>query len=134
MIQPQQNKYLENAVQTATPGQLLILLCDGAIRYSKKGIEAIKANQLQEAHQYIVRVQDIISEFVITLDQNAPIAEHLYKLYDYFLFRLIEGNTKKTVEPIEEVLGYLIDLKATWMEANKLAVASQAAAKSTQHG
>ncbi len=29
----QQNKYLETALQTATPAQLLIMLTDGAIRF-----------------------------------------------------------------------------------------------------
>jgi flagellar protein FliS len=60
-----------------------------------------------------------VSEFVITLDTSSPIAEGLVLLYDYFIFRLIEANTTKTKEPIEEVMNMFVDLKNTWIEANK---------------
>jgi flagellar protein FliS len=120
MVQQQKNKYLEATVQTATPAQLLIMLCDGAIRFCKLGIEAIHNNKHEEANTNLCKVQDIISEFVITLDLQSPIAEGLINLYDYFVFRLIEANTKKSVEPAEEVLKYLIELKAIWVEAAKL--------------
>lgn len=120
-MHPQQNKYLENAVQTATPQQLLIMLCDGAIRYLRLGIDAIRQQKPQEAHQHLIRVQDIILEFVITLDKSAPVAEGLIKLYDYFIYRLMEANAKKEIEPAEEVLGYLLELKETWVQAAILA-------------
>jgi flagellar protein FliS len=119
MIQTQRNKYLESTVQTATPAQLLIMLCDGAIRFCRLGIEALKSNNFQEANNNLVKAQDIISEFVITLDRTSPIAEQLLPLYEYFGFRLIEANTQKSLVPAEEVLGYLIELKETWIEAAK---------------
>jgi flagellar protein FliS len=119
MIQTQRNKYLESTVQTATPAQLLIMLCDGAIRFCRFGIEALKSSNFQEANNNLVRAQDIISEFVITLDRTSPIADQLLNLYEYFGFRLIEANTQKSLVPAEEVLGYLIELKETWIEAAK---------------
>jgi flagellar protein FliS len=117
MIQANRNKYLETAIQTATPAQLLIMLVDGAIRFTKTGIESIKQNKFEEANTNFVKAQDIIIEFVITLDRNASIAEGLLQLYDYFVFLLIEANTKKKIEPAEEVLGYLLELKETWVQA-----------------
>jgi flagellar protein FliS len=119
MIQTHQNKYLEASVQSATPAQLLIMLCDGAIRFCKQGIKSIEEKKYEEANRNICRVQDIVSEFVITLDTSSPIAEGLVLLYDYFIFRLIEANTTKTKEPIEEVMNMFVDLKNTWFEANK---------------
>ncbi|WNR44699.1 flagellar export chaperone FliS [Paenibacillus roseipurpureus] len=121
MSYPQRNKYLESSVQTATPAQLLIMLCDGGIRFCRMGIEALKASNFQEANTNLVKVQDIISEFSITLDRSIPIANDLLKLYEYFTRRLVEANMKKEVEPAEEVLGYLMQLKETWMQAAKLA-------------
>jgi flagellar secretion chaperone FliS len=128
MLQAQRNKYLENSIQTATPAQLLIMLCDGAIRFSKLAIESVKNKNYQEANDNLVKVQSIISEFVITLDRSAPIADQLLRLYEYFNYRLIEANMKKAIEPIEEVLGYLVELKETWIQAAKQAQASGAAA------
>lgn len=118
MIQQQPyNKYLETTVQTMTPAKLLIMLYDGAIRFSKQGIEAIKSNKYEEANRSLGRVQDIIQEFIITLDRSQPISDSLLRLYEYFIQRIVEGNVKKQVEPIEEVVAYLTDLKETWMQA-----------------
>jgi flagellar protein FliS len=117
MNQSQPNKYLESAVQTASPEKLLIMLCDGAIRFCKMGIEKINQQQFIDAHMNICKAQDIISEFIITLDHSAPVAEGLLKMYDYFNFRLIQANTKKEIEPIEEVIQFLAELKETWIQA-----------------
>lgn len=121
--QAQRNKYLETTVQTATPAQLLIMLCDGAIRFCKASIEAIRTNNFEEANTQLVKVQNIISEFAITIDRSTAISEPLLRLYEYFNYRLIEANMKKSTEPVEEVLGYLIDMKETWIQAAKLSTA-----------
>lgn len=129
MIQAQVNKYLESAVQTASPAQLLIMLYDGAIRFSRAAIEAIQKQKHEEAHNNLLRAQDIISEFVITLDRSAPMAEELLQLYEYFIHRLREANTKKQPEPIQEVLGHLVELKETWVQAAKLSSGNQPVAR-----
>jgi flagellar secretion chaperone FliS len=119
MLPSQQNKYLEASIQTASPQQLLIMLCDGAIRFCKAGIESTKKHNYEEANKNFCKVQDIVKEFMITLDQTAVIYESLMQLYDYFIVRLVEANTKKDTVPAEEVLGYLIELKETWFQAAK---------------
>lgn len=118
--QLQRNKYLETTVSTATPAQLLLMLCDGAIRNCRAGIEAIHQNHPADAHMSFCKAQDIISEFAITLNREAPIAADLLKLYEYFQFRLIEANTKKQAEPAQEVLQHLQELKETWYQASRL--------------
>lgn len=125
---------MESTVQTATPAQLLIMLCDGAIRFCRLGIEALKVNNYQEANTNLVKVQDIISEFIITLDRSAAVSDGLLKLYEYFGYRLIEANTKKATEPAEEVLGYLVDLKETWMQAAKTVMAAAPVKSGILHG
>lgn len=134
MLQPQVNRYLETSIQTATPAQLLIMLCDGAIRFCKAGIEAIQNRDYPEANRNLLKVQNIINEFIVTLDHNAPIAKNLLPLYEYFNYRLIEANTKKAAEPAEEVLQYLQELKDTWMEAAKRIKASGVGAVSQGTG
>lgn len=117
MIQQQRNKYLETSVQTATPVQLMIMLWDGAIRFCKLGIDALEKGNYQDANSNLQKAQDIISEFVITLDKSSPIANGLLELYAYFQRRLVDANIKKDVEPAKEVLGYLTELKETWVQA-----------------
>ena len=117
MISAQRNKYLETSIQTATPAQLLIMLIDGAIRFCKQGIEAIREKDYAKANESLGRAQSIVNELNITLDRNVEISQSLALLYDYFNRRLIEANVSKKIEPAEEVLGYLIDLKETWVQA-----------------
>ncbi|MDF2645159.1 MAG: flagellar protein FliS [Paenibacillus sp.] len=119
MLNAQRNKYLETTIQTAGPSQLLIMLYDGAIRFCKIGIEAINQKNFEEANRNLCRAQEIIQEFSLSLDRNADIAEGLLKLYDYFVYLLMQSNIKKTPEPAQEVVQYLMDLKETWIQASK---------------
>mgnify|MGYP001501608054 CR=1 FL=1 len=132
MIVSQQMKYLETAVQTASPSQLLIMLYDGAIRFCRLGMEAINKKDYEEANTNLIKCQNIIRELMVTLDRNSPLADSLNKLYDYFIHLLIQGNIKKQLEPLEEVLGYLTELKETWVQAAKEVQSGKAAVNATQ--
>jgi flagellar protein FliS len=135
MIQSQRNKYMETTVQTATPAQLLIMLIDGAVRFCKIGIQAIEQNNHSEANLNLGKVQDIVSELIITLDRESSVADGLLRLYEYFNFRLTEANVQKKTEPAQEVLGYLTELKEVWIQAAKSANASITSSGTVlQHG
>ncbi|AEI38764.1 flagellar export chaperone FliS [Paenibacillus mucilaginosus] len=126
MLQAQQNKYLSTSVQTASPAHLLMMLYDGAIRFCRAGIEAMKQNRYEEVNRNLVKAQDIVRELMVTLDPKQPISADLTRLYDYFIFRLVEANMKKQSEPAEEVLEYLVSLKETWIQASRAAAGGQA--------
>ncbi|GBF76276.1 flagellar export chaperone FliS [Paenibacillus sp. 598K] len=130
----QRNKYLETTVQTASPAQLLIMLYDGAIRASRAAIAAIEAGQIAETNTQLQKVQAIIDEFVITLDQSSPLAPGLLQLYDYFKTRLTEANVTKTAAPAEEVVAYLVEMKETWIQAAKVVNQAQGAPAGGQYG
>ncbi len=130
----QQNRYLETAVQTASPEQLLIMLYDGAIRFCRTAIDAIEKQHYEDANLYLIKVQNIIREFQITLDTSSPIADGLFQLYDYFIRRLIEANTTKKNEPVQEVLSFLVELKDTWVQAAKAVNAQKKQSQAIRHG
>lgn len=121
MYQAHRNAYQQTSIQTATPAQLLLMLYDGAIRFSRIGIEAIKQQKYDVANENLCKVQDIVREFMVTLDKDSPIAAQLMPLYDYFLHRLVEANMEKKIEPVEEVLTHLQELRQTWAEAARVA-------------
>lgn len=124
MTQSRFNKYMETSIQTMTPNQLLIMLYDGAIRFTRKGVEAVKQKNYQEANNSFLRVQEIINELVVSLDHSYPISKDLIQLYDYFLRRIVEANMKKDIQPAVEVLSHLLELKESWIQASKLSHAS----------
>lgn len=115
------NQYQNNAILTASPQELTLMLYNGAIKFCNQAIVSIDNNEMEKAHNYITRIEDIIEEFVITLDEKYPVAESFKKMYDYINDRLVEANITKDKEVLEEVLGYLRELRDTWKEAMKLA-------------
>ncbi len=119
----QTKKYQEQQVLNASPEEVLILLYDGAIRFlviAKKGMEA---NSIEKSHNNLIKAQNIITEFMVTLDLEigGETAQGLYDLYEYLHYRLVQANLKKDVTMIDEVLEHLRALRRTWQEAIQIA-------------
>ncbi|NLO83176.1 MAG: flagellar export chaperone FliS [Clostridiales bacterium] len=113
-------QYQQQNVNTASPGELVVMLYDGCIRFIKQAIEHINNKDPQGAHNAIIRVQDIVLEFMSTLDMNYEISKNLLALYDYMYGRLVEANMQKDVNILQEVLEFVTELRDTWAEAVKL--------------
>jgi flagellar protein FliS len=109
--------YKNSAVETASPGKLLLMLYNGAIKDLDHAIQKITEKDFAAAHQMLVRAQDIIVEFMCTLNMDYEISEKLLALYEYLHRRLVEANIGKDVEIINEVRGFLVELRDTWQEA-----------------
>jgi len=116
MVNPYQ-QYKENAILTASPEELVLMLYNGIIRFIEEAKGAIEKKDYMAANNSIQRAQDIITELMLTLDMNYDISKNLYSLYDYMLRRLIDANVKKDVTILEEVKGFAIELRDTWSVA-----------------
>lgn len=113
------NQYLANAVNSASPEQLMLMLYDGAIRFVSLAVQAIENGLLDKRAYYINKTSAIVSEFAATLDhsQNTKLAEDLDALYSYMLNRMMEANVKNDAAPLLEVKKMLSDLRGTWAQA-----------------
>ncbi|NLM74434.1 MAG: flagellar export chaperone FliS [Clostridiaceae bacterium] len=114
------NQYKENSINTASPEELTLMLYNGLIKFIMRGIDSIEKKNIQEANTNIIRAQDIVQEFINTLDMRYEISKNLVSIYDYLLRRLIDANITKDKEILEEVLGFAKVLRDTWEEAMKL--------------
>lgn len=121
MITSPYEKYRQSSVQTATPEHLVIMLYDGAIRFIRTAMQGIDTHDLEKANLHFGKAQTIVSELMSTLDHSYEISKSLFSLYEYTNFLLVEANIKKDKVKAEEALGYLSDLRETWLEASKLA-------------
>ncbi|UQZ84388.1 Flagellar protein FliS [Paenibacillus konkukensis] len=110
-------KYQNNQVTTATPGELTLMLYNGAIKFIKQARSSLAEKQWEKANQSSLRVQDIISELMITLDRSYPISEQLMLMYDYMNRRMIEANIQKDESILDEVEGLFVQFRDTWKEA-----------------
>lgn len=111
--------YKNNAISTASPGDLTLLLYEGAIKFCNIAIMAIEKKDFDKAHTNIIKAQNIIIEFRSTLNFDYPIAKDFDVAYDCIYERLLQANIKKDVVLLEEALGFIRDMRDTWKEVIK---------------
>jgi flagellar secretion chaperone FliS len=111
--------YQKNQVTTAKPEELTLMLYNGAIKFLQQAKLAMENKDVPKANSLILKTQDIITELMVTLNRDYEISNSLYALYEYMKQRLIEGNMKKDIALIEEVIGMLQEIRTTWQQAMK---------------
>jgi len=114
------NQYKENSIFTASPEELTLMLYNGLVKFIMRGMDSIEKKNIQEANNNIIKAQNIVSEFMNTLDMKYEISSSLYSIYDYMLRRLVEANVSKDRDILEEVLGFAKVLRDTWEQAMKI--------------
>ena len=109
-------KYKKVDVSTSSQNRLIVMLYDGAIKFLETACSAIdKKHGTEEAHNNIVKAQEIIYELLSSLNYDAgEIATRLASIYTYMNQKLTEGNISKTKPPLLEVIRYLKELKTAW--------------------
>ncbi|MDR3088659.1 MAG: flagellar export chaperone FliS [Desulfobulbaceae bacterium] len=113
------SQYLRNQIFTATPEQLLIMLYDGAIRFTRQAISGVEETNLNMMSHGIRRAMAIITEFSNTLNHEVggAIAENLDALYNFMVRELTLANLHRDAEKLRVVENLLVGLRATWAEA-----------------
>jgi flagellar protein FliS len=112
---------MENAIMSASKEEMTLMLYEGALKFCNHSIVAVERKEYERANELIIRVQDIVREFQVTLDHQFEISGYMNSLYDYIYRRLVEANFQKDVEILGEVRDLLRDFRDTWKEAMKLA-------------
>ncbi len=113
------NVYKQNSVNLASSKQLLLMLLDGAVKYTKIARLAILEKDIPRAHKELIRVQDIFLELMITMDKNTKYMEDLYNLYEFIKNELVKANMKKDIKIIDEVLPIIEEVRDMWYEVDK---------------
>ncbi|HYE08649.1 MAG TPA: flagellar export chaperone FliS [Patescibacteria group bacterium] len=113
-------QYQQNSINTATPQELTLMLYNGLVKFLKLAELGIEEKNIEKANNNIIRSQDIITEFMCTLDMQYEVSKGLSALYEYMNRRLIEANIKKDKAIVEEIIGYAEELRDTWAQAMKL--------------
>ncbi len=110
-------QYQQNSVTTASPGELTLMLYNGCLKFITLGKQAIQENNIEAKNTNIIKAQKIIQEFMVTLNMDQEISENLMQLYDYLHRQLIQANLKNDIAILEEVEGFVTELRDTWKEA-----------------
>lgn len=120
------NAYKNQQVMTAPPEKLTLMLYDGALRFVTESINAIEQGDIAKANKANLRAQDIVREFMCTLDMQYELSKNYMALYDFICRLLVEGNVKKDKQQLEDAKGLLAELRDTWMQAMKQVKLSRA--------
>lgn len=115
----QQQQYQQNLINTATPEQLLLMLYDGAIRFTRQAMMASEKKNLAEKLGRISKTVAIVTEFSNTLnhDIGGQIAADLDGLYQFMIRELYAARKDETGEKLKTVERLLVDLRETWGQA-----------------
>ena len=111
------NEYLRDAVMTATPEQLQLMLYDGAIRFTRQGIEGIRQKKWEDAFSGFNRAQKIIIELINALnyDVDRQLCTKMAGLYQFINRKLVEAGVDRNPPAAEEALGLLEYQRETWV-------------------
>lgn len=125
--------YKTNSTQTASPGELTLMLYNGCLKFIKQAKVAIEVNDIEEKNRNILKAQNIIREFMVTLNMDYEISKNMLQMYDYILNRLIEANMQNDQEILVEVGGLVTEFRDTWKEVIQI-TRRQHYGNGTQHG
>ncbi len=110
--------YKSTQIETASQGQILLMLYEGAIKRMKQARDALANENYQRSHSKLIKVQDIVTELMATLDMEVggELAQNLHDLYDYILHNLVQANVQKDPQLVDEVLPIMKELHEAWEE------------------
>ena len=81
---------------------------------------AIENNDIQKAHDNIIKTEHIIDYLRDTLDMKYPVAQDFENIYSYLDQRLLQANIKKDPEILEEVNEHLRAVRDNWKEVMRV--------------
>ncbi len=114
--------YKNVATKTAAPGELVLLLFDGALRFVERAKAAFNQDDLSErnagVNDNLQRAQAIIGELnqALDMERGGDLADRLRALYNYMDEKLQESNISKCLNSAEEVVGLLSGIRDAWSE------------------
>jgi flagellar protein FliS len=114
--------YRQVSTKTASPGQLVVMLYDGAIGFLERALTGFAFEDPLEFNSTIsnniMRAQQIVTELNGSLDmeQGGEISVTLRRLYYYMDAQLTQSNLKKTRGGIDESIRHLTVLRDAWRE------------------
>lgn len=120
------NSYRKAQINTASPGQRVVMMYEGLVRELKKAKKFMteindNVKSIEDCHNSLDLCQKIILELQLALDMDngGEIAENLNNLYDFWILELSNANSSKEPEKLSPVIQMAEELKDTWKEAAK---------------
>lgn len=110
--------YQSANIETADRGKLLIMCYDVAIKHATAVLEiSADFKNIEQRNKHLYKINDALTELISALNfevAGGEIATNLYRLYEYMQYRVNQAIAHPDNAPIQEILGYLSDLREAW--------------------
>jgi flagellar protein FliS len=110
--------YKQQSILTATPGQLVVMLYDGCLRFLHQAAYAMREGKVGESNTRLQRAEAIIDELRTTLDmeKGGVVASRLQGIYVFSSRHLIEARIARDPAMIDKVSELLSELRDAWAQ------------------
>lgn len=112
-------KYKESLFLNTSKEQILLMMYEGAIKFTKLALEAENEKNTSLRSYNIMRAYDIILELQNSLDhkKGGEITKHLDPLYSYILEQYTKANLYGNLESLNNSLEILEKLQKSWNDS-----------------
>ncbi|MBN6206870.1 flagellar export chaperone FliS [Ralstonia pickettii] len=108
--------YQNNSVNTASGGELTLMLYNGCMKFIKQAMKDVEANNFEGKNTNIQKAQNIIRELLVTLDPKVEISKQFQPLYEFMISQLATANIENDKQKLEEVLELVTEFRDTWKQ------------------
>jgi flagellar protein FliS len=116
-VAPNFTTYRAMDAACSTP-QLVLMLCDGAIRYTREAADHMHNNRWSEKGVAIESAIECIGELRKTLNvaEASDIVKQLDRTYSFLSTKLIIGNTRRDISQLHQVADALSQIRSGWAD------------------
>ena len=114
--------YRQVATKTATPGHLVLMLFDGALRFLDKALIGFDLDDPLDSNlainNNILKAQEILRELNMSLnmEKGGEFAATMRRLYNYYDLQLSQSNLQKDPAGVQLVIRLLSVIRGAWAE------------------
>lgn len=112
-------QYKEQAINTMTQGELLLLLYDELVKHLTRASIALDKEQYELLEVSVQKSVDILHYLDKTLDRKYPISQNLHQLYEYFCYELSRVRIGRNKTELDRVKSMIQELRESFREVEK---------------
>ncbi len=112
-------QYKEQAINTMTQGELLLLLYDELVKHLTRASIALDKEQYELLEVSVQKSVDILRYLDKTLDRKYPISQNLHQLYEYFCYELSRVRIGRNKTELDRVKSMIQELRESFREVEK---------------
>ncbi|MBF0705143.1 flagellar export chaperone FliS [Alkalihalobacillus hwajinpoensis] len=109
--------YQNNAVATASPQELTLMLYNGCIKFIRLSSIAMEKGDMEAKNTNIIKAQNILYELRSSLNMEMELSQTMDSLYEYMISQLVTANIQNDSSILKEVESLAEEFRNTWKQA-----------------